>query len=93
MAAAAVMACAATVAHSQPVPVGPGASYPAKAVRVVVGFPPTSAADIAARVIGQRVSAALGQQIIVDNRPGAASNIAADLVSRDRKSTRLNSSH
>ena len=52
------------------------------AVRVIVGFPPSSAADITARVLGQRLGAALGQPIVVENRPGAGSNIAADLSAK-----------
>ncbi|MGH8703743.1 MAG: tripartite tricarboxylate transporter substrate binding protein [Burkholderiales bacterium] len=65
--------------------VAPGAGaqpYPAKPVRVLAGFPPGSGADITARVIGARLGDALGQQIIVDNRPGAASNIAAELAAK-----------
>ena len=56
--------------------------YPSKSVRVIAGFPPGSGADITARVIGARLADALGQQIIVDNRPGAASNIAAELAAK-----------
>jgi tripartite-type tricarboxylate transporter receptor subunit TctC len=60
----------------------PGQGYPVKAIRVIAGFPPGSGADITARVIGARLGDALGQQIVVDNRPGAASNIAADLAAK-----------
>lgn len=56
--------------------------YPAKAIRVIAGFPPGSGADITARVIGAKLNDALGQQVIVDNRPGAGSNIAADLAAK-----------
>lgn len=58
------------------------AGYPAKPVRVIVGFPPGSAADITARLIGPKLGESLGQQIVVDNRPGAASNIAAELAAK-----------
>jgi tripartite-type tricarboxylate transporter receptor subunit TctC len=71
---AAALACAAGGAPAQP--------YPAKPVRVIVGFPPSSAADITARVVGQRLGAALGHPIVVENRPGAGSNIAADLSAK-----------
>jgi tripartite-type tricarboxylate transporter receptor subunit TctC len=85
MAATPAMLCAATAAYSQPAPSDPGAAhaaYPAKPIRVIAGFPPASGADITARVIGARLAAALGQQVIVDNRPGAGSNIAAELAAK-----------
>ncbi len=56
--------------------------YPAKSVRVIAGFPPGSGADITARVIGARLGDALGQQVVVDNRPGAGSNIAAEIAAK-----------
>ena len=56
--------------------------YPARPVRFVVGFPGGSATDIIGRLIAQSLSERLGQQFIVDNRPGAASNIAAEVVVR-----------
>ena len=56
--------------------------YPPRPVRLVVGFPPGSATDIVARLISQPLSARLGQEVIVDNRPGAGSNLAAETVAR-----------
>jgi len=57
-------------------------SYPTRTVRIVVGFPPASATDIVARLIAQSLSERIGQQVIVDNRPGAGSNIAAEAVAK-----------
>jgi tripartite-type tricarboxylate transporter receptor subunit TctC len=57
-------------------------SYPTRPVRFVVGFPAGSATDIVGRLIAQSLSERLGQQFIVDNRPGVASNIAAEVVVR-----------
>ena len=53
-----------------------------KSIRVISGFPPGSGADITARVIGARLGDALGQQVVVDNRPGAGSNIAAEIAAK-----------
>jgi len=60
----------------------PAAPYLQKPVKVLVGLPPASAADIMARVIAQKLGDALGQQFPVDNRPGAGSSIAAGLVAK-----------
>jgi hypothetical protein len=57
-------------------------AYPTRAVRLVVGFPPGGATDITARLIGQWLSERLGQQFVIENRPGAGSNIATEGVAR-----------
>jgi tripartite-type tricarboxylate transporter receptor subunit TctC len=57
-------------------------TYPTRPVRIIVGFPAGFAADIAARLIAQSLSDSLGQQFVVESRPGAGSNIAADAVVR-----------
>jgi tripartite-type tricarboxylate transporter receptor subunit TctC len=57
-------------------------AYPTRPVRIVVGFPPGGGADITARLIGQWLSERLGQPFIIDNRPGAGSNIATEAVVR-----------
>jgi tripartite-type tricarboxylate transporter receptor subunit TctC len=57
-------------------------SYPARPVRIVVGFPAGSTPDIVARIIGQPLSERLGQQFVVEARPGAGTNIATESVVR-----------
>lgn len=74
LAAAAFAALFATGALAQ--------SYPTKAVRLVVAFPPGGATDVIARVVGQPLSVRLGQPVVVDNRPGSNGNIAADIVAK-----------
>jgi tripartite-type tricarboxylate transporter receptor subunit TctC len=61
------------------------ADYPNRPVRLIVGFPPGSSADIAARVVGARMAQLLGQQVVVESKPGAASSIAAAEVARADK--------
>jgi tripartite-type tricarboxylate transporter receptor subunit TctC len=56
--------------------------YPARPVRLIVGFPPGGAADIGARLIGQYLSEKFGQPFVIENRPGAASNVATEAVVR-----------
>ena len=57
-------------------------SYPVKPVRIVSPYPPGSSADFSSRLYAPHLSQALGQQFIVDNRPGAAGNIGAETVAR-----------
>jgi tripartite-type tricarboxylate transporter receptor subunit TctC len=54
--------------------------FPSKPVRIVVGFGPGGGTDLAARAIGQKLTEAYGSSFIVDNRPGAAGNLAGDIV-------------
>jgi tripartite-type tricarboxylate transporter receptor subunit TctC len=58
--------------------------YPVKPIRLLVGFPAGSSLDIAARIVSNKLSELLGQNVIVDNRAGAAGNIAAEIVARAR---------
>jgi tripartite-type tricarboxylate transporter receptor subunit TctC len=69
-AGAALLVCAGVAAQT----------YPAKQVRFLVGFPAGGATDVVARAISQNLSEALGQPVVVDNRAGAASNIAAEIA-------------
>ena len=55
-------------------------NYPTKTVRIVVPFPPVGAADRLARTVGQKLAEDMGQQFIIDNRPGAGGNIGAEIV-------------
>ena len=56
--------------------------YPGKPIRVIVPFPAGGGSDTVARVTAQKLSSALGQQVVIDNRAGASGNIAAELVAR-----------
>jgi tripartite-type tricarboxylate transporter receptor subunit TctC len=58
------------------------AQYPAKPIRFVVGFPPGGSADPTTRIIGQALSEQMGQPVIVENRPGADSALAAEQMTR-----------
>ena len=57
-------------------------SFPAKPIRVIVGLAPGGGTDIVARAVSQKLSSNINQQVIVENRPGASGNIAAELVAR-----------
>ena len=70
----AVVGTAAASAVAQP--------YPGRPVRMLVGFPPGGGTDIAARLLAPKLSEYLGQQFVVENRPGATTNIATDLVAK-----------
>jgi len=75
---AAGLACIVPVAHAQD-------AYPSKPIRMVVPFPPGGSIDMTARLVGQKLSTALGQPVLVDNRPGASGNIGMDYVAKAPK--------
>jgi len=64
------------MAHAQP------AAYPVKPVRLVVGYAPGGGADIMGRLIAQQITEATGQQVVVENRPGAGQNIGSEFVAK-----------
>jgi tripartite-type tricarboxylate transporter receptor subunit TctC len=72
-AVALVLLCLATAAHAQ---------FPSRAVTIIVPIPPGGAPDIAARLLGQKLSESLGQPVVVENRAGANGNIANELVAK-----------
>ncbi len=75
----ALLAClAAGSTCAQPV-AAPSGTYPAKAIRVLVGFPPGGGADTLARLIGKHLSQSWGRAFVIENRPGADSTIATEL--------------
>src|SRR5258706_3618030 len=71
---AAAACCAPGIAVAQ--------AYPSKPIRLVVPFPPGGSLDVVARAIGQKLTEAWGQPVVIDNRPGAGGNIGADLVAK-----------
>src|SRR5262252_2081727 len=72
---AAAAALAMSLAHAE-------TDYPSRPVRIIVGFGPGAVADTPARLLAQKFSQSFGQQFVVENRPGAGSNIAAEYVAR-----------
>ena len=74
IAAVALLCVAAQAAQAQ--------AWPAKPIRYVVPFPPAGATDILARFVGEKLSPALGQAVVIENRPGAAGNVGTDLVAK-----------
>lgn len=73
---------AAFAAIALPVQSQPAAKFPAKPVRIIVAFPPGSSTDIVARVVGERLTEIWGQNVIVENRPGASGNIGTQVALR-----------
>ncbi|NBQ89306.1 MAG: tripartite tricarboxylate transporter substrate binding protein, partial [Betaproteobacteria bacterium] len=69
------LALCSPAAHAQ-------ASYPDKPIRMVIAFPPGGPTDLVARVLAQKLAEQMGQSVVVDNKPGANGNIAAELVAK-----------
>src|SRR3954462_15355313 len=70
---AAVFLCWSTLALAQ---------YPAKAIHLIVPFPPGGGNDTVARAIAQQISPELGQPVVIDNRPGAGGSVGAELAAK-----------
>src|SRR5262249_54736419 len=77
-------------------------AFPSRSIRLIVDTSPGGLTDLLARLTAEALTVRLGQTVVVENKPGASGNVAADLLIRspadgytliDRKSTRLNSSH
>jgi tripartite-type tricarboxylate transporter receptor subunit TctC len=81
LAAVILIFAACGAAQSQPAQ----SDYPNKPIHLIVGFIPGSSADITARVLGGRMTQLLGQQVVIENKPGAGSSLAADYVARAPK--------
>ncbi|KQU91559.1 ABC transporter substrate-binding protein [Variovorax sp. Root318D1] len=58
------------------------ATYPARAIKIIVPAPPGGAIDTIARVVGDKLAASMGQPVIVDNRPGASNNLGTDVLAK-----------
>jgi tripartite-type tricarboxylate transporter receptor subunit TctC len=79
--AAAGAAVALLAAHATPAP-AQGAAYPVKPIRFLIGSAPGGGLDITARIVGPKLAGVFGQQIVVDNRPGAAGSLAAAILAK-----------
>lgn len=75
------LVAAGTCAAACPVPAF-AQTYPAKPIRYIIAFPPGGSNDIFARIVGARLGEAMGQTVIVDNRPGGGANIGAEAIAR-----------
>ena len=69
-----VLACVQSAGHAQ--------TYPAKSIRMIVAFAPGGSLDRTARIVAPKLGEALGQQVVIDNRPGAGGNLAAELAAK-----------
>jgi len=72
--------CALSVALVALIGTAAAQNYPARSIKVIVPYPPGDAADILARLIGPKASERLGQQMVVENRPGASGQIGMEVL-------------
>jgi tripartite-type tricarboxylate transporter receptor subunit TctC len=80
-----LIAAVALLGLSFATPIASAQDYPTKPLRLVIGFPAGASGDLAMRIVGRHLSQALGQQIVIENRPGASSSIAAEATARAPK--------
>ena len=78
----AVVGLTLALAVTTAMPLGAANDFPSRPIRLMIGFPPGSAADITARLVGNAMSQTLGQQVVIEARPGAGSSLAAEFVAR-----------
>ena len=75
-------ACAVAVVMAATIGTALGQAYPTRPIRMVIGFPPGGGTDIVGRIVAQKLSESLGQQVLPDNRGGASGQIAAEIVAK-----------
>jgi tripartite-type tricarboxylate transporter receptor subunit TctC len=80
--AALISAPTAPIAFAQAASTGAGPGYPSRAIRIIVPYAAGGNTDITARAIGSKLTEAFGQQVIIDNRPGGATNIGSELAAK-----------
>ena len=80
--AAAHLTATCAMCHAQVASTSSGQAWPNKPIRMLVGFPPGGPTDVVARLVSDKVSSQIGQRIVIDNRPGAAGNIAVEILTK-----------
>src|SRR5215207_7607964 len=80
-ASAACVACVSTMSYAQPARIA-GESWPTKPIRMLVGFPAGGPTDVVARLVSDKLASQTGGRIVVDNRAGAAGNIAVEILAK-----------
>ena len=80
--AAICVAAACAVCQAQSASTSSGQAWPNRPIRMLVGFPPGGPTDVVARLVSDKVAGQVGQRIVIDNRPGAAGNIAVEILAK-----------